>query len=180
MIGRTTSFQFRDTQQDSRSIGAKLGVAHLLEGSVRRAGDVVRVSAELIDTSDGSTQWSQRYDRPYRDLFALQDDITNAVAGALKTRLLEHKDTAAQNDRPPSGSLEAYSALLQGRFYVVRSTEADYRKAIELFTAAAQLDPHYAQAWSELSWAWTGLGQETLSGAPAQQALRGRCPWRDR
>jgi TolB-like protein len=87
VIGRTSSFQFRDSKENSKSIGAKLGVAHLLEGSVRRAGDVVRISAELIDTSDSSTQWAARFDRPYKDLFALQDDITRALAAELKTRL---------------------------------------------------------------------------------------------
>jgi TolB-like protein len=70
VIGRTSSFKFRDSKEDSQTIGAKLGVAHLLEGSVRHAGDKVRVSAELIDASDGSTKWSERYDRPYKDLFA--------------------------------------------------------------------------------------------------------------
>jgi len=170
VIGRTSSFQFRDTKEDSRSIGAKLGVAYLVEGSVRRAGDLVRVSAELINASDGSTQWSERYDRPYKDLFALQDDITNAVAGALKTRLLAHEKAQAQSDRPPSGNLEAYNALLHGRFYASINTPADDRKAIELFTAATQLDPRYALAWSELSWAWTGLASTWVSGAPAQQA----------
>jgi TolB-like protein len=170
VIGRTSSFLFRGTKEDSRSIGAKLGVAHLVEGSVRRAGNLVRVSAELVNASDGSTEWSERYDRPYRDLFALQDDITNAVAGALKTRLLAHDRAAAQSDRPPSGSLEAYNALLQGRFHMVIDTEADARQAIEFDTAATQLDPRYALAWSELSWAWTGLGQYWLSGAPAQAA----------
>jgi TolB-like protein/Tfp pilus assembly protein PilF len=170
VIGRTSSFQFRDSKEDSRSIGVKLGVTHLVEGSVRRAGDVVRVSAELINTSDGSTQWSERYDRPYKDLFALQDDITTAVAGALKTRLLAHEKAAAQSDRPPSGNLEAYNALLQARFYVVINTEVNARKAIGLYTAAAQIDPRYAQAWSELSWAWTGLGSTWLSHAPAHQA----------
>jgi TolB-like protein len=76
VIGRTSAFHFRDSKEDSRSIGAKLGVAHLLEGSVRRSGEMVRVSAELIDAADGSAQWSERYDRPYKDLFALQDEIT--------------------------------------------------------------------------------------------------------
>src|SRR5215467_12632711 len=139
VIGRTSAFQFRDSKEDSRSIGAKLGVAHLLEGSVRRSGEVVRVSAELIDTTDGSTQWSERYDRPYRDLFALQDEITRAVAGALRAKLLPGEHAAAQSERPPSGSLEAYTALLQGRFYDLRETEADERKAIEFFTQAIQL-----------------------------------------
>ena len=123
----------------------------MLEGSVRRSGEMVRVSAELIDAADGSAQWSERYDRPYKDLFALQDEITRAVAGALKTKLVPGKHAAAQSERPPSGNLEAYNALLQGRFYYVRGAEADIRKAIEFLRQATQLDPRYALAWSELS-----------------------------
>jgi len=169
VIGRTSAFQFRDSKEDSRSIGVKLGVAHLLEGSVRRSGDTVRVSTELIDTADGSTQWSERYDRPYKDLFALQDEITHAVAGALRTKLLRGEHAAAQSERPPSGSLEAYNALLQGRFYVQRSnTEPDARKALEYYTQATQLDPRYALAWSEQSRLWTALAG--LGGAPQQEA----------
>jgi TolB-like protein len=80
VIGRNSSFQFRDSKDDTKTIGAKLGVAHLLEGSVRRAGDVVRISAELINAGDGSTLWSQHYDRPYTDLFKLQDDITHRAS----------------------------------------------------------------------------------------------------
>jgi TolB-like protein/Tfp pilus assembly protein PilF len=170
VIGRTSSFQFRNSKEDSRTIGAKLGVARLLEGSVRRAGDVVRVSAELIDTSDGSTQWSERYDRPYKDLFALQDDITRAVAGALKTRLISAQTPSQQTDRPPNGNLDAYNALLEGKFYYGRFTEADTRKATELFTLATRLDPQYGLAWSYLSNAWTLLGAEWLDFNPAQEA----------
>jgi TolB-like protein/Tfp pilus assembly protein PilF len=169
VIGRTSAFQFRDSKEDSRSIGVKLGVAHLLEGSVRRSGDMVRVSTELIDTADGSTQWSERYDRPYKDLFALQDEITHAVAGALRTKLLRGEHAAAQSERPPSGNLEAYNALLQGRFYVQRSnTEPDARKALEYYTQATQLDPRYALAWSELSRLWTAMAG--LGAAPQQEA----------
>jgi TolB-like protein/Tfp pilus assembly protein PilF len=170
VIGRTSAFQFRDSKEDTRSIGSKLGVAHLVEGSVRRSGDIVRVSAELIDTSDGSTQWSERYDRPYKDLFALQDDITRAVAGALKTRLISAQSPSQQTDRPPSGNLDAYNALLQGKFYLERFTEADTRKAIELFTLATHLDPQYALAWSYLSGAWSLLSAEWLDFNPAQEA----------
>jgi TolB-like protein/Tfp pilus assembly protein PilF len=170
VIGRTSAFQFRDSKEGSRSIGAKLGVAHLLEGSVRRSGDAVRVSAELIDTADGSTQWSERYDRPYKDLFALQDEITRAVAAALRAKLLPGEQAAAaQSDRPPGGSLDAYNAMLQGRFYYLRGTEAESRKAIEFYTQAIQLDPRYALAWSELSGVWTNLGQEFLEDASARQ-----------
>lgn len=170
VIGRTSSFLFRNSKEDSRSIGAELGVAHLLEGSVRRSGEVVRVSAELINTEDGSTQWSERYDRPYKDLFALQDEITRAVAGALKAKLLPAEHEAVQSDRPPSGSVEAYNAYLQGKFYFARDTEIDYRKAVEFFTRATQLDPRYTRAWCGLSTTWTSVGAEFLDGAPAQEA----------
>jgi TolB-like protein/Flp pilus assembly protein TadD len=170
VIGRTSSFQFRDSKEDSRSIGAKLGVAHLLEGSVRRSGDVVRVSAELINAEDGSAQWSQRYDRPYKDLFALQDELSRAVAGELTAKLLPGEHAATQSEHPPGGSLEAYNAYLQGRFYVSRNTEADQRKAIGYYTQATELDPRYALAWSELSRAWAGLGSGFLGGAPAHEA----------
>jgi TolB-like protein/Tfp pilus assembly protein PilF len=170
VIGRSSAFQFRDSKEDSRSIGAKLGVSHLLEGSVRRSGEMVRVSAELIDTADGRTLWSERYDRPYNDLFALQDDVTREVAAALRTKLLPGEHAAAQSERPPGGSLEAYNALLQGRFYAELRTEADGRKAIEFFTGAVELDPRYAVAWTELSNAWTELSDAYLGGAPAQAA----------
>ena len=170
VIGRSSAFRFRDSKEDSRSIGAKLGVTHLLEGSVRKSGDMIRVSAELIDTADGSAQWSEHYDRPYKDLFALQDEITRAVAGALKTKLLPGEHAAAQSEQPPSGSLEAYNALLQGRFYYLRGTEADGRRAIEFFTQATQQDPGYALAWSELSIAWTFFSGDFLDGAAAQAA----------
>jgi TolB-like protein/Tfp pilus assembly protein PilF len=180
VIGRTSAFQFRDSREDSRSIGAKLQVAHLLEGSVRRSGDVVRVSAELISTEDGSAQWSERYDRPYQDLFALQDEITRAVAGALKTKLLPGDYAAAQSERPPGGSLEAYNAFLQGQFYHSRGTEADDRRAIESFTQATELDPRYALAWSMLSRGWMGLGVQFLEGAPTQEAFAKARPAADR
>lgn len=170
VIGRTSAFQFRDSKEDGRSIGAKLGVAHLLEGSVQRAGEIVRVSAELIDTADGSAQWAERYDRPYKDLFELQDEITNAVAGALRAKLLPGESAAMQSERPPGGSLAAYNALLQGRFFVLRDTAVDYRKAIDAYTQALRLDPRYAQAWSELSLTWTWLGEEFLAAAPERKA----------
>jgi TolB-like protein/Tfp pilus assembly protein PilF len=170
VIGHTSSFQFRDSKEDSRNIGAKLGVAHLLEGSVRRSGDTVRVSAELINTADGSAQWSERYDRPYKELFALQDEITRAVATALRTKLMPGEHAAAQSDKPPSGSLDAYNALLQGRFYFSRFTEADMRKAIEYYTHATELDPNYALAWSFVSRTWSSLSADFLEGAPAQSA----------
>jgi TolB-like protein/Tfp pilus assembly protein PilF len=170
VIGRSSAFKFRDSKEDTRSIGSTLGVAHLLEGTVRKSGDMIRVSAQLIDAADGSTQWSQRYDRPYKDLFALQDEITHAVAEALKTKLLPGGHAAQQSDRPPGGSLEAYNAMLQARFYALRGSEASVRKAIEFDEQAIALDPIYALAWSNLAINWNGLAVSYLSGAAAQEA----------
>jgi TolB-like protein/Tfp pilus assembly protein PilF len=170
VIGRTSSFHFRDSKEDSRGIGAKLGVAHVLEGSVRRSGDVVRVSAQLISTEDGSTQWSERYDRPYKDLFALEDEVTRTVVVALRAKLLAGEHAAAQSEQPPSGNLEAYNAFLQGRFFERRGMEADYRQAIGFYTQATELDPRYARAWSGLSGAWSGLSAMFLEGTSAQEA----------
>jgi TolB-like protein len=172
VIGRTSSFRFKDSKDDSKTIGAKLGVAHLLEGSVRHAGDMVRVSAELIDASDGRTQWSERYDRPYKDLFGLQDDLTRAVGAALKAHLLPTENAAVeQTDRPPSANLDAYNAVLEGKYYLARDTDADTRTAIERFTRATELDPRYAFAWSSLSRAWTDLGGYHVNLAAAPEAF---------
>ena len=170
VISRNSSFLFRESKDDAKAIGTKLGVAHLLEGSVRRAGEEVRISVELVNAADGSTLWSQRYDRPYADLFKLQDAITQAVAGALKTKLLPNDIAATQNDRPPNGNLAAYNAYLQGQFYNARNTEADERKAIDAYTAATQLDPSYALAWAKLGHAWAHLAGGSLGGASAQKA----------
>jgi TolB-like protein/Tfp pilus assembly protein PilF len=169
VIGRNSSFQFRDSKDDSRTIGEKLGVATLLEGSVQHVGDVVRVSAELINAANGHTLWSERYDRPYKDLFALQDDITKQVAGALKAKLLTGTGAPAQADRPPGGNLEAYTAFLQGKFFAARLIETDDREAIAQFSEATRLDPRYALAWAELSHTATGMAARFLDGERAQQ-----------
>lgn len=171
VIGRNSSFQFRDSQDDAKTIGAKLGVAHLLEGSVRHAGDTVRITTQLINASDGSTLWSEHYDRPFKDLFALQDEITHAVASALKAQLLPGASTAAQSDRPPSGNLAAYTAVLQGRQYGrVAISEADYLKALDAFTAATRLDPDYALAYANQAISWANIST-FRTGAPQQHAF---------
>ncbi|MGB0135251.1 tetratricopeptide repeat protein [Dokdonella sp.] len=151
VIGRNSSFQFRDTKDDSTVIGRKLGVSHLVEGSVQHVGEVVRISVQLVDAASGQTRWSQHYDRPYKNLFKLQDEITNAVATALDEKL-QGGSTLAHDDRPPSGNLEAYSAYLRGLKYW---HDQEFRKAAEYMSQAAQLDPGYALAWAHLSGAWS-------------------------
>ncbi len=167
VINRDSSFQFRDSKDSVQTIGEKLGVAHLLEGTVQRLGDELRISAELVNVADGSTLWSQHYDRPYKDLFALQDDITKAVAGELKAKLLDNGGAVVQSDRPPSGNLAAYNAYLQGEFYHQRENEADLRKAIAQFSEATRLDPQYVLAYAALSETWTGLAGNYLGGGDA-------------
>ncbi|MCK9539623.1 tetratricopeptide repeat protein [Dokdonella sp.] len=170
VVSRNSSFQFRDSKDDSRTIGARLGAAHLLEGSVRRAGKQVRINLELIETTDGSTLWSQTYDRPYGDLFALQDEITTAVASALKTTLLPGARAPAGTGRPASGNLDAYTAYLQGRFYEARNTAADFRRAIDCYAQATQLDPHYALAFAAQSLLSTRHAGRFLEGAAMLRA----------
>jgi TolB-like protein/Tfp pilus assembly protein PilF len=153
VIGRNSSFQFRDGKADSRSIGEKLGVARLLGGSVQHVGDLVRISVELVDAPTGRALWSQRYDRQYADLFELQDDITAAVAGVLKSKLLGDTETA-QSDRPPSGNIEAYNALLEANFQMAKLSEEGNHRAIALLDRAIALDPAYALAYARRASAW--------------------------
>ncbi|MGH8279209.1 MAG: hypothetical protein ACRETQ_06555 [Gammaproteobacteria bacterium] len=158
VISRDSAFRFRNSDDSSATIGEKFGVAHLLEGSVQRAGDEVRISVELVNAIDGSTLWSQRYDQPYKNLFALQDAITQSVAGALKAKLLDVNNGAVpQSDRPPSGNLAAYNAYLQGQFYLQRDNEADLHEALIQFANATRLDPGYAAAYAQTAQVWVRL-----------------------
>ena len=171
VINRDSSFQFRHSKDSIQTIGEKLGVAHLLEGSVRRAGGEVRISAELVNVVDGSTLWSQHYDRPYTDLFKLQDDITQSVADALRAKLLSANGAVVQSDRPPSGNLDAYNAFLQGNAsYAAESTPKTIRQAIAAYTTATRLDPHYARAWAALSFEQTNLASAVLAGTEQRAA----------
>jgi TolB-like protein/Flp pilus assembly protein TadD len=171
VINRDSAFQFRDSKDGVKLIAQKLGVAHLLEGSVQRQGGEVRITATLVNAADGSILWSQRYDKPYRDLFKLQDAITAAVAEALKAKLLTASGAVVQSDRPPSGNLAAWNDFQQGKFYSERSsTESDSHKAIGYFTDAIHADPNYARAYAELALAWGGLAGNYLNPAEAAQA----------
>ncbi len=171
VISRNSAFQFRDSSDSSAEIGKLLGVAHLLEGSVQRAGDEVRITATLVNAANGSVVWTQRYDKPYKDLFKLQDAITRAVADALKTQLVTTPGAVLQSDRPPSGSLAAWTAYQHGNADAVRGTEAGLRQAIAAYAKAIRLDPDYAAAYAQLSVAWCNLAGVFLSGEARSQAL---------
>ncbi len=173
VIGRESSFRFRNTALDSSAIGRQLGVTHLLEGSVSRMGDTVRIRAELVNASDGTALWSKHYDRPYKDLFTLQDAITKAVATALEARFQLGQDSNAvvQTDRPPSGNLEAYNAYLKGNYSAGRFVEKDFFTAVDEYSRAIKLDPSYAAAYAARSYALSYVGGVYLGGDKLRQAL---------
>jgi len=162
IIGRSSSFLFKGKSDDSRMIGEKLGVTNLLEGSVRKQGDRVRIVAELINAADGRALWSETYDRELKDVFAVQSEIATAVTEQLKIKLL---GAPAKSDAAPSNNnLAAYNALQQGTFYFRLSTEEGTRKATEFYGEAIRLDPRYALAYAQLSAAWRQLAATWLVG----------------
>ena len=160
VIGRSSSFRFKERREESRTIGEKLGVATLLEGTVRKQGNRVRIVAELINAADGIELWTRTFDRELKDIFAVQQEIAAAVAASLKMTLL------GANQRPSTDSatqnIEAHNAYLLGHYHFQRRNIEDYRKAVAHYDEATRLDPEYALAYAERSEAWTLIGD--LSG----------------
>jgi TolB-like protein/Flp pilus assembly protein TadD len=151
IIGRSSSFLFKGASDDSRTIGKKLGVTNLLEGTVRKEGDHIRIMAELINVADGRTVWTQTYNRELKDVFAVQSEIATAVTDQLEIKLL---GLPPRSDAAPSNqNLAAYNAFQQGNFYM-RGNIDDTRKAIEFYDEAIRLDPKYALAYAELGNSW--------------------------
>ncbi|MEO6926451.1 MAG: tetratricopeptide repeat protein [Rhodanobacter sp.] len=169
VISSASSFQFRSSKDSPAEIGAALGVAHLLQGGVQRLGSEVRITATLLNASDGSILWSQHYDRPYENLFKLQDDIARAVAKALKAKLLVEPGSTSQSDRPPSGNLDAYNAYLRGGSLSSTGSDSDLHQSIDYYDAAIRFDPGYAEAYAMKSGDWTALAGG-LEGRQAQDA----------
>jgi len=149
VVGRTSSFAFKGRNEDLRAIGQKLGVAQVLEGSVRKSGDHVRITAQLIDVANGYHLWSETYDRQLTDVFALQDEISLAVVDALKLRLLPEQRQATRAAR--TKSVEAHNEFLIGRQLQNRGNPDDARRAAERFEKAIELDPRYAGAYAALT-----------------------------
>ena len=149
VAGRTSSFSFKNKNEDLREIGQKLGVASVLEGSVRKQGDRVRITAQLINVSDGFHLWSQNFDRDLKDIFAVQEEIASAVVRGLKLKLApgEGGGGARGGTRDPA----AYEAYLLGRYHWNLRTTRGMINATEALKRAVTLDPSYALAWSGLA-----------------------------
>ncbi len=156
VIGRSSAFEFKGSQEPHSAIAAKLGVAHLLEGTMRRDGERVRIMLELIRPGDGTSLWSQTYSREMRDIFAVQADIARSVAAALK---VQFGDAAIDYTRPPGGDIAAYEAALQGRALARESTARGYEQGVGLLRQAVRLEPDYAFAHALLANALVNLAR---------------------
>ena len=177
VIGRTSSFQFKGKTQDLRSIGAQLGVAYVLEGSVRKSGDRMRVTAQLIDSRDGKPRWSQTYDRDFGEVLKLQDEIATKVVRLVENDAFYSEYVSRKTLRSP----EAYNAYLQGWYARNRFDQSGLEQAVSDFQRALELDPAFADAAAGLADAYTNLGAFALippaeafekSRAAAQLALK--------
>ncbi len=159
VIGRNSSFALKGRREDSRVIGQTVGVAHLLEGSVRKAGDRVRISVGLVRAADGSQLWTQSYDRELRDIFAVQEEIATSIADQLRLTILGEVETSSPLRRDEnSATLECYRLYLRGRYHWAKRTEAGLHSAIEHFKQAIDLDPASARSWAGLADCYAVLG----------------------
>jgi adenylate cyclase len=149
VISRTSAFHFKGKQLDLRTIGEKLGVEHVLEGSVRKSGNHLRIAVQLIKVADDIHLWSETYDREIQEVFAIQDDISRAVVDSLKVKLLEKKGTLFV--RAPTQSMEAYELYLKGRQFFHQGGKT----ALECFEKASKIDPQYAVAHAAICGCYT-------------------------
>jgi serine/threonine-protein kinase len=156
VASRTSSFRYKETSEDIRAIGTSLNVDAVLEGSVRKAGERVRITAQLVNVADGYRVWSQRWDRRLEDIFDVQDEIAHAVVSALQVQFLP--DAACAIVRRPTNDPEAYSLYLRGRHSWNLWTAEGLENAIAYFEKAIARDPSYAGAWSGLADVYTVLG----------------------
>ena len=156
VVARTSAFSFRDKELDIREIGNRLNVATVLEGSVRKAGNRLRIMAQLVDVENGYHLWSEKYDREADDIFAIQDEIALQIAHKLELRLVGGPDDSLVKRR--TENLQAYNLYLMGRHHWNRRSEDGFNKGIECFKKAKDEDPSYALAYAGLADCYTQLG----------------------
>jgi TolB-like protein len=167
VTGRTSSFMFKGKSEDLRVVGRKLNVGAVLEGSVRKTGKRVRITAQLVNAADGFHLWSESYDRELNDIFAVQEEIARSVAEALKVTLL---GSGAQGQSPRTESVEAYDAFLQAEYFFQRGDDVSLGKAFDGYQQAIRLYPGYAAAWAGLSEVYSA--QAFLGARPEEEGVR--------
>ena len=174
VIARNTSFTFKGQSVEARSLGHELGVSHILEGSVRKSGNRLRISAQLIDTATGQHVWAERYDRELADIFDIQDELSQAIVAALKLKLLPTGKKAIE--RRGTDNAEAYNLYLMARQYWVAGNDGDWKREeliIRICERAIGIDPAYAHAWALMAIAQTHLrfrqGRPDINGLEAAE-----------
>ncbi len=173
VAARSSAYSFKGKAADAREIGEKLTVGTVLEGTVRRSGSKIRVTAQLVNASDGLVLWSEQYERDAKDVFAVQDDITGSIVSALRLKL------ASGNKASQTENAEAHDLYLRGRFFMFQQSEEGLRKALDYFDQALAQDPKYAPAYAGTAFAWAWLADSVLppreaypkAKAAAQKAL---------
>ncbi len=176
VASRTSSFAFKGKEVDVRQIGEKLGATSVLEGSVRKVGNRIRITAQLISVDNGYHLWNETYDRQLEDVFAVQDEISRAIVEALKLRLAGDGAQVV----PATKDLEAYTQYLKGRFFFAKLSEPALRKALDLFEHALLRDPGLARAYAGIADVWCNLADDWVAPdeayprakAAAQRALQ--------
>ena len=168
VAARRSSFWFKDKKADLKEIADKLNVEHVLEGSVRRDGNRIRISAELTDCCNGFTLWSETFEREMQGIFALQDEITRAIVDALKLKLDISAPIASRLVR----STAAYDVYLHGLFYSDKATEKDLRKSLEYFERALEKDPQFGRAWTGMAKSWLWLADAYVAPLEAYRKVR--------
>jgi TolB-like protein/Flp pilus assembly protein TadD/tRNA A-37 threonylcarbamoyl transferase component Bud32 len=173
VASRTSAFQYRNQAADVREIGARLNVGAVLEGSVRRSGDRVRISAQLVSVDNGFRLWDERYDRDMKDIFAIEDEIAEKIAQALKVTLAEQRGSSVER---ASTAAEAYELFLQGRQFFHQHRRKACEIALQTFTRALELDPGFARAYAGAAEChaflnlYFGVGAEAVAAADAASA----------
>jgi serine/threonine-protein kinase len=166
VAARRSSFWFKDRDAELSEVGSKLNVDHIVEGSIRRDGNRIRVTAELTECCEGFTLWSETFEREFQGIFALQDEITCAIVDALKLKL----EIAPATTR--ARSMEAYDLYLQGLFLSDKSTEEALRRSLEFFGRALDKDPRFARAWTGIAKAWLWLADAYVKPIEAYSNVR--------
>ena len=161
VVARTSAFALKGMKLDVREAGKMLGVRAVLEGSVRKSGDRLRITAQLIDAATGMHIWSERYDREERDVFAVQDEISLAIVEHLKVSLLSGEKAALR--KRSTADTEAYNLYLKGLYFMARPDAGSYAKALEFFRAAVVKDPGFAQAYAGMAFVFGALGIMNLA-----------------
>ena len=159
VASRTSCFSFKGKEVDLRQVGEKLGVGSVLEGSVRKVGNRIRITAQLVNVENGYHLWSETYDRQLEDVFAIQAEISRAIVDALKLRLGSNTDLLVA----PTRNLEAYNLYLKGRFFFYRFTEAGLHKSLEFFQHVLLQEPGYARAYAGIADCWCELADDWVA-----------------